>query len=309
MISQRLNLPSTMNPILRGKAETMFERLVSYGKVVVAFSGGVDSTIVAYIAKIALGQNAVAVTADSPSLPSRELEAAQSLAAELGIKHLVVRTEELDDPNYTSNPSNRCYFCKKELSGKLRILADELNADAIVDGTNADDLKGHRPGSDALLEAGVIRPLADAGVTKDEVRELARIFGLPNSEKPSAPCLSSRVEYGQLITPKRLDRIERSENLIRELTGARNLRVRDHGNLARIEIGRDERELLFDSDLLDKIWLGLRSFGFTYVTVDAFGYRTGSMNERVPSRTVAPFAIHKSAVDKKSTAVGDGKKN
>jgi len=185
----------------------------------------------------------------------------------------------LDDPSYTSNPSNRCYFCKKELSQKLIVLAGKMGINTIVDGTNADDLKGHRPGAAALSEQGVRRPLADFGMTKSEVRELSRIFKLPNSEKPSNPCLSSRVEYGQEITPEKLLRIEKSEQYIRSLIDVKELRVRDHGNLARIEVGKDERSLLFDESTLDKIGEALREFGYAYVAFDVRGYRSGSMND------------------------------
>jgi len=226
-----------------------------------------------------VGDQAIAVTADSPSLPSSELEEAKLLAEKIGLKQIVVQTDELEDPNYASNPVNRCYFCKKELSQKLKHVAKELNVPLIVDGTNADDLTGHRPGAAALSEEGVRRPLADVGMTKAEVRELANLFGLPNFDKPSMPCLSSRVQYGQLITPERLLRIERSESFIRSLVGVRELRVRDHGNLARIEVGRDERSLLFDEELLDKIAAALRELGFFYVAFDLAGYRSGSMNE------------------------------
>jgi uncharacterized protein len=264
---------------LRKKTELIIEELRGFHRVIVAFSGGVDSTLVAYLARLAVRDQAIAVTADSPSLPSSELEEAKLLAEKIGLKQIVVRTDELEDPNYTLNPVNRCYFCKKELSQKLRQLATELNVPLIVDGTNADDLTGHRPGAAALSEEGVRRPLADVGMTKAEVRELARLFGLPNFDKPSMPCLSSRVQYGQLITPGRLLRIERSEAFVRSLIGVKELRVRDHGNLARIEVGRKERSLFFDEELLDKIAGALRELGFLYVAFDVAGYRSGSMNE------------------------------
>lgn len=264
---------------LRIKAEGAIKELMSFGRVLVAFSGGIDSTLVAYLAKLALGDHVIAVTANSPSLPSAELEDARSLAKELGIEHVVVRTEELDDPNYVSNPANRCYFCKKELSGKLKELAAQLSFENIVDGTNADDLRGHRPGASALSEAGVKRPLADVGITKEEVRELSRLLGLRNHDKPSMPCLSSRVQYGQLITTERLLRIERAETLIRSLTMVKELRVRDHGDIARIEVGRDERHLFFNEELLDRIANSMREIGFIYITIDLLGYRSGSMNE------------------------------
>ncbi len=264
---------------LKIKADSAIKELRSFGRVIVAFSGGIDSTLVAYLAKLALEDRVIAVTANSPSLPSAELEEARTLAKELGIEHMVVRTEELDDPNYVSNPANRCYFCKKELSGKLKELAAQLSFENIVDGTNADDLRDHRPGAPALSENGVKRPLADVGMTKAEVRELSRLLGLRNYDKPSMPCLSSRVQYGQLITTERLLRIERAEALIRSLAMVKELRVRDHGDIARIEVGRNERHLFFNEELLDRIAGSLRELGFTYVTIDLLGYRSGSMNE------------------------------
>ena len=271
-------IPEMSDSLLK-KTERILDELGGFHGVIVAFSGGVDSTLVGYLAKLAVGEQAIAVTAESPSLPSSELEEAKLLAEKIGLKQIVVHTDELEDPNYSSNPVNRCYFCKKELSQKLKQMAVDLNVPLIVDGTNADDLTGHRPGAAALLEEGVRRPLADVGMTKAEVRELASLFGLPNFDKPSMPCLSSRVQYGQLITPERLLRIEHAEAFIRSLIGVKELRVRDHGNLARIEVGRGERSLFFDQELLDKISAVLRELGFMYVAFDLAGYRNGSMNE------------------------------
>lgn len=261
------------------KASRVLAELISCRRVLVAFSGGIDSTLITYLAKLALGDEVVAVTANSPSLASSELEETKKLAALMQVKHRIIHTDELNDPNYVSNPSNRCYFCKQELGEKLIQLADQLGGYSVVDGTNAEDLQSHRPGAAALTEKGVRRPLANAGVNKEEVRELAKILGLPNFNKPSMPCLSSRVAYGEIISPERLLRIERSENLIRSLTGVRELRVRDHGSIARIEVGRDERKLFFNEDLLDKISEALRGFGFVHVAFDVTGYRSGSLNQ------------------------------
>jgi uncharacterized protein len=277
-------LPLGMPVTLRAKAEAVVEIIKGFGRVLIALSGGVDSTLVAALAKIAVGTNAIAVTADSPSLPRSELEEARELAKKVGLVHIIIRTEELDDPKYASNPVNRCYFCKKELSEKLKLTAHELGASVIVDGTNADDLLGHRPGAAALAEEGVRRPLSEVRMTKAEVRELSRLLGLPNFDKPSMACLSSRIQYGQLITPERLERVEKSERFIRQLTKARDVRVRDHGNLARIEAGASERKLFFDEALLETIAEKLVDYGFRYASLDLQGYRTGSMNEALISQ-------------------------
>jgi uncharacterized protein len=259
-----------------GQVETYFD---SKKSVLIAFSGGTDSSLVAFLARRVLGERSAALTAVSPSMPKWDLDTAKRVAGEISIKHIIVESNELTDPRYKSNPPNRCFFCKGELSRLLFEIASKLSYETLVDGTNAEDLQGHRPGAAALREAGVERPLADAGFTKAEVREAARFFGISTWNKPSSPCLSSRVQYGLQISEDILRRIEEAELGVMEITGVKVVRVRHHGNLARIEVGRNERALLFDDAKLDEIHSRLRSLGYAYVTFDLAGYRTGSMNE------------------------------
>lgn len=246
------------------------------GEVLVAFSGGVDSTFLVKVAFDVLGDRAVAVTADSPSLPRRELEEARRLAAEIGVRHLVIETHELDDPRYAANPSNRCYFCKTELFTRLEGLARELGFRWLAYGENADDALGHRPGAQAAQEFGVRSPLREAGLTKADVRALSRRLGLPVWDKPAFACLSSRFPYGSTITAEKLRQVEVAEQVLWEL-GFRQFRVRHHGDIARIEVGREERIRLLE--VAEEVSDRLRALGFLYVTMDLLGYRTGSMNE------------------------------
>ncbi|HEY4673636.1 MAG TPA: ATP-dependent sacrificial sulfur transferase LarE [Nitrososphaerales archaeon] len=249
--------------------------------VIVAFSGGVDSTFLAKAAYIALKDNAIAVTADSPSLPRDELEEAKELASKIGIRHLVIKTNELANPDYARNLPDRCYYCKKELFVMLKPLAAELGFTTIVDGTNADDLKGHRPGARAEVEEGIRRPLAELGFNKEEIRELSRSLSLPTADKPSMACLSSRFAYGQMITLSGLSKVEKAEKFVRELAGIRQLRVRNHGEIARIEVAKEEMGKLFGDEIIAKIDAELKAIGFAYVTIDLAGYSTGSMNKSI----------------------------
>ncbi|MBM3897375.1 MAG: ATP-dependent sacrificial sulfur transferase LarE [Thaumarchaeota archaeon] len=249
--------------------------------VIVAFSGGVDSTLLAKVAHLTLKDKTVAVTADSPSLPREELEEAKELAHKIGIRHLVIKTHELENPDYAKNLPDRCYYCKKELFVELKSLAVELGIATIVDGTNSDDLKGHRPGARAEVDEGIRRPFAELGFRKEAIRELSRNLGLPTADKPSMACLSSRFAYGQMITLSGLSKVEKAEKFVKQITGVRQLRIRNHGEIARIEVAREEMAKLFDSKITAKIDTELKALGFTYVTIDLAGYSTGSMNRTI----------------------------
>ncbi|MBC6429698.1 ATP-dependent sacrificial sulfur transferase LarE [Nostoc sp. HG1] len=247
-------------------------------QALIAYSGGVDSTLVAKIAYDALGDRALAVTAVSPSLLPEELEDAKIQAATIGIPHKIVQTHEMENPNYTSNPVNRCYFCKSELHDTLKPLALELGYPYVVDGVNADDLHDYRPGIQAAKERGARSPLAEVGVTKVEVRQLSQQLGLPWWDKPAQPCLSSRFPYGEEITVAKLQRVGRGEIFLRKL-GWQNLRVRSEGDTARIELASEQiKEFVLTTDL-QKVVSAFQDFGFLYVTLDLEGYRSGKLNQ------------------------------
>lgn len=247
-------------------------------QALIAYSGGVDSTLVAKIAYDVLGDRALAVTAVSPSLLPEELEDAKIQAATIGIPHKIVQTHEMENPNYTSNPVNRCYFCKSELHDTLKPLAFQLGYPYVVDGVNADDLHDYRPGIQAAKERGARSPLAEVGVTKVEVRQLSQQLGLPWWDKPAQPCLSSRFPYGEEITVAKLQRVGRGEIFLRKL-GWQNLRVRSEGDTARIELPPDQiKEFVLTTDLQTLV-SAFQDFGFIYVTLDLEGYRSGKLNQ------------------------------
>jgi pyridinium-3,5-biscarboxylic acid mononucleotide sulfurtransferase len=261
--------------VLRFKRDHLHEIIADLGSVIVAYSGGVDSSLLAAVCHETLGDLSVAVTAVSPSLAKRELDAARSLARRLGWKHEIVRTREFSREDYLRNDSDRCYWCKTELFGVLEPIARERNATVVV-GTNLDDLGDYRPGGVAAAEHGARTPFVEAGLTKAEVRRLAASAGLPTADKPASPCLSSRVAYGIRVTPERLRRIERAEEVLTGF-GFGVLRVRDHGDLARIEVPLEEMERA--AALHGEIVMAFRDLGWRYVTLDLSGFRSGSLNE------------------------------
>jgi pyridinium-3,5-biscarboxylic acid mononucleotide sulfurtransferase len=270
------------DPMLNAHRDRLLETLRGYGRVAVAFSGGVDSTVVAQAAYDALGDGTIAVTAVSDSLASGELEEAEALAGRIGIRHRVIRTDEFADPNYVRNQTDRCYFCKSELYGRLSGMLEELGVDAIASGANMDDLGDHRPGMRAAAERGVRHPLQECGLTKADVRALAQAWGLPIWDKPATPCLSSRIAYGEEVSPERVRMIDQAEQWLRQ-RGLRVLRVRYHkGDLARIEVPLDDLPRLVDLDLRGELIAAFRALGFKFVTLDLEGFRSGSFNNVIP---------------------------
>ena len=276
---------SKLSPAIAPKVARCQEILQSMGRVVISFSGGVDSTLLLALAVDALPTDHVlAATGLSPSLPRRELDDARSLAKQLKADLVEIPTGEMNDPRYTANPAQRCYYCKMDLFGRMRSVAKARGFDAIVTGANADDTGDFRPGLQAGREAGVRTPLMEAGLTKAEIREISRCLGLPTADKPAMACLASRIPYGQPITMDNLRRIEQAEEFLKGL-GLEQCRVRAHDALARIEIppNRFEAFLTGKASVVERF----KTLGFTYVTLDMQGLRTGSMNEVLPSQTRA----------------------
>jgi pyridinium-3,5-biscarboxylic acid mononucleotide sulfurtransferase len=270
--------PSPLSPELIAKRDALLRVLGEMPSCAVALSAGVDSTLVAKAAVLALGDRAVAVTGVSPSLPAGELDEAKRLAARIGIRHEVIATEELDNEDYTRNAPDRCYHCKTELYDQMTGVAERLGVAMLVNGANLDDLGDYRPGMTAATEHQVRSPLVECGITKAEVRQLAQHWNLPVWDKPAAPCLSSRIAYGEAVTPERLAMIDRAEQYLRSC-GLRTVRVRYHrGDLARLEVPLEAVAPLCHPPTRDAVVAHLRSLGFRYVTLDLEGFRSGSQN-------------------------------
>lgn len=264
------------------KYRGLIEYLQSLKSVAVAFSSGVDSTFLLYAASEALGDKVIAVTASSCSFPVRELKEAKEYCKANGIRHFVCASEELEIEGFSQNPKNRCYLCKHELFEKIRAIAQEQGIAEIVEGSNLDDNGDYRPGLQAVAELGIKSPLRICGLYKQDIRDLSKYFGLPTWNKQSFACLSSRFPYGETINEEKLGMVDRAEQLLLDL-GFHQLRVRIHGKIARIELDPKEFPVFMEESVRKKVYQEFKKFGFTYVTLDIIGYRTGSMNETLTS--------------------------
>ena len=272
------------NTRLQEKQQLLLDELRTFARVIIAYSGGVDSAFLLRASLEAVGpENVLAVIGVSPSYPSREYTEAISLAETLGAQYRVIHTEEIQDARYAANPNNRCYYCKHDLFTRIIQLAEEEGYTAVLDGNNADDIGDWRPGQQAARELGVRSPLIEVGMTKADIRELSRVYGLPTWNKPASACLASRIPYGTRITPETLQTVEQAENALRDL-GFAQVRVRHHDTVARIEVAPDEIARLIDPQLRETVVQQLRALGYQFITLDLQGYRMGSFNEALSSK-------------------------
>jgi uncharacterized protein len=272
--------------MLHEKEQRLRGILKDLGSCIVAFSGGVDSAYLALIAHQELGSSALAITAESPSYPTSQRNIAMDLVRTYGFRHEFIVSQEMSEPNYTANPANRCYFCKHELYSLLQRMASDRGFRCVVDGNNLDDTGDYRPGRKAGLELEVLSPLIEAGLRKDEIRELSRFHGLPTWNQAASACLSSRIPYGSAVTVEKLRMIDQGEEILRTL-GFHQFRVRHHGDVARIEIAPDEMPRALTVAMFDTLGREFKQIGFKFVAVDVQGYRTGALNEVLTSIQVS----------------------
>ena len=274
-------MPNTEYMSVIAKEEQLRELFRTLGSVIVAYSGGVDSSYVAYVANAELGARAVCVTGQSASLPSYQNDEIDSVVKRFGFNHETINTDELQLPGYRANNGDRCYFCKDELYSKLESVARTRGIESIVDGSTLDDLDDYRPGRQAAKQHAVRSPLIEVGLSKNEVRELSRRAKLPTWDKPASPCLSSRIAYGTTVTIERLQKVDRGEEILREF-GFREFRVRHHDTLVRLEISPAEMDRVLRKEVVEQLAARFRELGFKYITLDLQGFRSGSMNEALP---------------------------